>query len=339
MMAVAEALPPSCYPVWLLRDKDHLVQLADNFNLRYRKLCTAGYGLARNAWELFCATLAAVRFTRQENIDCWFTKYAAGNIAAWCCRRTSLSFNDDDLDVVPLIAYSSYPFATTLLAPRQTRMGRFASKTVRHDGYHELFYLHPNRFTPDPTIYRELGIDLGAPYAIVRLSALRAHHDLGIRGLDAATLVQVILKLQTRMQVFITSEKPIVDALAKHRLSLPAHRIHHALAFAELFVGDSQTMTAEAAVLGVPAFQVSDFAGRLSYINDLQRYGLVSTFRPGETQRMLVHLDEICDLHDRRLVFQLRRARMLEEKTDPLPIAVNTLLQTLDKTSPRGKLA
>jgi predicted glycosyltransferase len=327
MMTVANALPSTCQPVWLLRDKDQLLQVAEHLNLRYRTFSTAGRGLLGNAWELLCATAAAVRFTRNRNIDCWFTKYAAGNIAAWCCGRTSLSFNDDDYDVVPFIAYSSYPFATRLLAPTVTRMGRFAAKTIRYNGYHELFYLHPKRFTPDPAIYSELGISSATPYAIVRLSALVAHHDRGVRGLDAATLERVLLTLQSRMRVFITSEKPLGGKLAQYHLALAPHRIHHALAQAELFVGDSQTMTAEAAVLGVPAFQVSDFAGRISYINELKGYGLAFTFRPGETDSLIRQLECTCRLEHRKNVFRSRRDDMIRDKADPLPIAMNALLE------------
>ena len=55
--------------------------------------------------------------------------------------------------------------------------------------------------------------------------------------------------------------------------------MHHALYFAEMFIGDSQTMTAEAAVLGTPALRLNNFVGKLGYLNELERkfnltYGL-----------------------------------------------------------------
>ena len=42
-----------------------------------------------------------------------------------------------------------------------------------------------------------------------------------------------------------------------------------------MFIGDSQTMTSEAAVLGVPSLRCNSFAGRISYINEQEfKYGL-----------------------------------------------------------------
>ena len=46
-------------------------------------------------------------------------------------------------------------------------------------------------------------------------------------------------------------------ALERYRLRVPPEQAHHVLAGARFFLGDSQTMTAEAAVLGVPAFRYS----------------------------------------------------------------------------------
>ena len=39
---------------------------------------------------------------------------------------------------------------------------------IRYPGYHELAYLHPNRFTPDSEILRHIGLQPSERYAIVR---------------------------------------------------------------------------------------------------------------------------------------------------------------------------
>ena len=91
------------------------------------------------------------------------------------------------------------------------------------------------------------------------------------------------------------------------------------MALADFVLGDSQTMTAEAAVLGVPAFRLNDFVGRISYLKELEAYGLAFGFRPGEEERALAAIHAVVRQPDRCAVFAERRRRMLAERIDPLP--------------------
>ena len=80
-----------------------------------------------------------------------------------------------------------------------------------------------------------------------------------------------------------------------------------------------QTMTAEAAVLGTPAIRINDFVGRVSYLDELEDYGLAYGFKPGQEQNLLDTLDELLAITDRSQIFLERRQRMLSEKIDPAP--------------------
>jgi len=63
--------------------------------------------------------------------------------------------------------------------------------------------------------------------------------------------------------------------------SLPVEAIHDLLAFADCYVGDSQTMATEAAVLGTPAVRTSAFVGDddMSNFRELEtEYGLLQSF-------------------------------------------------------------
>lgn len=42
------------------------------------------------------------------------------------------------------------------------------------------------------------------------------------------------------------------------------------MAFASLYIGDSQTMAAEAGILGVPFVRFNDFVGRIGYLRELE---------------------------------------------------------------------
>jgi predicted glycosyltransferase len=55
-----------------------------------------------------------------------------------------------------------------------------------------------------------------------------------------------------------------------------------------MYIGDSQTMTAEAAVLGTPAIRFNDFVGELSYLEELEytfdlTYGIKTNFYKCQT--------------------------------------------------------
>ena len=49
--------------------------------------------------------------------------------------------------------------------------------------YHELAYLHPNRFTPDPGILDLLGVKESQRYVIIRFVGWGASHDKGHAGI------------------------------------------------------------------------------------------------------------------------------------------------------------
>src|SRR5690606_37665377 len=93
--------------------------------------------------------------------------------------------------------------------------------------------------------------------------------------------------LTERGKVLISSESQLPTDLKRFAIKGPIHHIHHLLAFADLYVGESATMASEAAVLGTPAVYVAD-ASR-GYLNDLERFGLVTTFDSSG-------VDEVIDL-------------------------------------------
>ena len=68
------------------------------------------------------------------------------------------------------------------------------------------------------------------------------------------------------------------DDLIKYKLPTPASSIHDVLSSADLYIGDSQTMAAEAALLGTPAIRSNSFVGPndMSNFKVLQeQYGLL----------------------------------------------------------------
>lgn len=310
--------------LWVVRDKDKSARIAALLGHEVTTIPGSARGMAGTGFEFLKNTFRCLSLTRRLGIDLWVTKYGCGNMAGRLLGRRSLAFNDDDADQVPVIAATSYPFADLILAPRRTRMGRFENKTIHYDSFHELFYLHPNRFVPDESVFGELGIEQGTPYVIVRISAMRAHHDSGAEGIDDVLVEDIIRTTGTRARLFISCEGRPPGAAAAHTISLREDRIHHALAFASVVISGGQTMAAEAAQLGTPTIHVNSFAHRLSYLEELVEMGLLESYRPGQKEAVLGRLGEMlaspCCGGDRAA----RRSSLLSRKEDPVPLFVDS---------------
>lgn len=231
-------------------------------------------------------------------------------------RIPSIVVNEDDYDVVPLFSRLAYPVADYILAPACCRVGKWKRKTISYNGYHELAYLHPSRFTPDRSRLAPLGLG-NERFYLLRFAKLTAHHDAGICGIDHSIADKIIKRLEPRGRVFITAERELEPQFEKYRIGIDPSDMHHALAFADIYIGDSQTMTAEAAVLGTPALRFNDFVGRIGYLEELEHcFGLTFGFRSNQASALLEKIDEFLAIVDIKAEWQRRRQRMLGEKID-----------------------
>ena len=87
--------------------------------------------------------------------------------------------------------------------------------------------------------------------------------------------------------------------------------------YATMFIGDSQTMTSEAAVLGTPSIRCNTFVGRIHYLEEEEyKYGLTYGFRPDQTEAMFQKIEELLVMPNLKQEWQARRQKMLSEKID-----------------------
>ena len=94
----------------------------------------------------------------------------------------------------------------------------------------------------------------------------------------------------------------------------PVEDIHHLLAHAQLIVGESATMSSEAAVLGVPAVFIAT-TGRGYTDDEERRYGLVRHFTEDQYDEAVATVEKL--LADRPASSgQRARERLLAEKID-----------------------
>jgi uncharacterized protein len=228
----------------------------------------------------------------------------------------TINVNEDDHDVVPLYSKLSYPFASTILSPSTCTTGPWEKKTIHYKGYHELAYLHPNNFTPNIEIVKKY-VNPGSPYFIIRFAKLSAHHDKGIKGINDDVAHKLIRMLEPHGQIIITSEKKLNPDFEPYRVNINPIHMHHIMAFATIYIGDSQTMAAEAGVLGTPFIRFNDFVGRIGYLEELEnKYKLGFGIRPSEPSKLFSTLNYLLALKSIKTIFAEKRLEMLKEKID-----------------------
>lgn len=163
-----------------------------------------------------------------------------------------------DSEVVKVTNRYVVPLASMVITPGTFGLD-YGKKHRRIKGLFEDCYLAPSIFSPDTSIVQQYG--LKQPYAILRFVGWYANHDVNNNGLTLDEKKQLIAAIEPYMQVYISSEKPLPDDLKHYQLPTPAAAIHSVLSGADLYLGDSQTMAAEAALLGTPAIRSNSFVG------------------------------------------------------------------------------
>ena len=301
------------------RDKDVAAQLLRAYQIPHEVLSRAGGGgVVANLGELLLRSARLLRLARSFRPDALVGPSASFGLIGRLIRRPSFVFCEDDATVVPLFARVAYPLASYVVTPACLAFEDYGKKHLTYPGYHELAYLHPAHFTPNAETLRRFGLVPGEPYFVVRLVALTGHHDARARGLSPELARRLVAQLAEHGRVLISSETALPADLEQHRFLLPPETLHDVLAFASLCIGDSQTLAAEAAVLGVPNLRCNSFVGRISYLRELEeRWGLTLGVPVEQGESLLTLTREwLAELPERRAEHARRRARMLESCVD-----------------------
>jgi uncharacterized protein len=217
------------------------------------------------------------------------------------------------------------PLAHIICTPKRFR-DDYGDGHVRYDGFHELAYLHPDRFSPDPDRLREYGVEPTDPYYFVRFREWSALHDVGEAGFCHEAKRELVSFLDEHGEVYVSSESDLPEEFAPHRLPVPPHLVHDLLAYANLYVGDSATMATEAAVLGTPSVRAQSFAGRDDMTNflELADYGLL--YSTADEWKAVEKAKSLVQTADRE-TFRRRRDRLLAEKIDVTGFATDLLVR------------
>lgn len=291
------------------------MKLLELYGIPYINLGKKDDALAKKGLDQLVYDLCILKLVRKHHIDLGVGSSINLTHVGRLCKMKSIILDDDDDEVEPLFVKFGHPFADVILSPVDTP--RKSKKTIYVNAYHELSYLHPNRFTPDPSVLKDAGVEEGEPYFILRFNAFKAHHDVGVVGLTIENKRRLVQYLSSKGKVFITTERNIDDEFKPYQLKVSPEKAHSLMYYATMFVGDSQTMTSEAAVLGTPAIRCNTFVGRIHYLEEEEhKYGLTYGFRPEQSELMFQKIDELLSMPDLKEEWQRRRQKLLSEKID-----------------------
>ena len=273
---LAKVLEKSGHKItWTIKNIEILKRLLDIYGFSYYTLPGKVDNLLGKIMRQVQFDIKLLNICRREKIDVAIGTSVSVAHVSRILKVKSIIFDDDDDEVQPMGTKYVNPFADTLLSPDSLKGKENEKSTIYYAGFHELAYLHPNRFHPDESVLSKVGLKKGETFFIMRFNVFKAHHDVGIKGLTLKQKIALIDILKPYGRIFITTERKIEPELKEYQLPISPENIHSFMAHATIFLGDDQTMTSEAAMLGVPSLRCNSFVGKISYLEEEEGISMI----------------------------------------------------------------
>ena len=260
-------------------EKDISYILLDKYGFSYTKIGNYGKSILQKMINIPILDLKMYLSVRRFQPDLFlgFGSIRAAHVSK-LIGRPYIAFDDSEPSPFEHILY--VPFADAILTPTSFRKN-FGKKHLLYKGYIELCYLHPRYFSPDPLSLEIIGENPDSKFVLMRFVAWNAMHDVGKKGFDLASKIRLVKEISKEMNVYISAEGVLPEELEPYKLKIPPEKIHDILYYSQMLIGDSQTMTTEAALVGTPAIRCNSFVGEQDMGNfmELERdYGLIFNF-------------------------------------------------------------
>lgn len=292
-------------------EKDVAFKLLDNYGFNYINLGSYGKSLIEKLVNIPILDLKMYLKVKKFNPDIFI---GLGSIraahASFLLRKKCIILEDTEHSTEQIKLY--LPFATAVCTPScfKSNLGK---KQIRYNGYHELAYLHPNYFTPNPKVLSELGLSKNDPYIVMRFVSWEASHDIGQYGIQDE--IKLVNELEKYGRVLITSEKELNPILEKYKIRVSPEKLHDLLYYSLLCIGDGGTTASECAVLGTPSIYISSLVGTMGNFSELEmRYGLLFSFK--DQTNALNKAIEILRTPKIKSTWSQKRDQLLKDKID-----------------------
>ena len=305
-----------------ITSKDILEEVVSSAGVDYVNICQKPlkgkykWGLI---YDMIMRDLRMIKLALSNKVDIISGSSVESTHVGWLLRIPNINIGEDDAHIVPKYTNNIAPFVDVRISPYSCDNGKIEHKSIHFPGFWKLAYLHPNRFVPSRETVEQYGINPDKPYFLLRFSALNAHHDKGIKGINTQIAQHIVDMLSPHGQIYITSERELEPQFEQYRIKINPIDIHHVMSFATLYIGDSQSMAVEASMLGVPALRFNDFVGKkkIGVMEELEHiYGLTYGISSSEPEKLYAKIQELLDIPNLRKEFQQRKQNMLDQKID-----------------------
>ncbi len=288
------------------RDKEFTVNLLNAYQMAHIVLTKKGEGLVGLFKELFDQQMKISRILSSNSVDLMLQVGGIFNAPVgkyW--GIPTLAFSDTENDRWGNTV--AFRLSTHVLSPTSFdhQVGGVWKNQILYPGYHELAYLSP-KYAPV--------LDQSEDKFLVRFVGWGAGHDLGEKWLSDRQKIEIVSMLEKYGSVFISSEMPLPDGLAKFACTIPAYKIHDFMRKCKMVVGESATMASESACLGIPAVYISN-TGRGYTTEQDRRYDLIKHYRLDEWNQILGCIEAWAG-NDLKNDWQEKRWRMLGDKIE-----------------------
>jgi len=258
------------------KDKECSIQLLKAYELPYTNFGKPYKGLLGKLYGLIAFNLKILKVAHLHKTDLFLSvssMYAAQ--VSFLLRKPHVVLDDTEHSKFEHWLYK--PFSTVLVNPSSFSKD-FGKKQLKYDGFHELAYLHPDHFTPNKSVLKELNINKSKPIAFLRFVAWNAGHDIKQKGLSLnqkKLIIESLLKQEYK--ILISSEEDLPKEFKPYQIKIAPEKVHHVLAYSSIYIGEGATMASECAILGTPAIYINPLnAGTLK---EQENYGLIYSFR------------------------------------------------------------
>jgi len=292
-------------------EKDVSYKLLDAYKIPYVKLGNYGKSLHEKLVNIPLLDYKMYMAVKKFNPELFlgFSSIRAAHVSS-LMRKPCINFDDSEHAILEQMLYM--PLTDTILTP-SCFMNDLGKKQVRLNGYIELGHLHPKYFRPDSSVLDNLDLNEKDIFIVVRFVSWTASHDIGQKGIEDR--VDFVRNLEKYGRVLISSEGTLEKDLEEYRITLSPDKFHDLLWYSTLYLGEGATIASEAAILGTPSIFISSLAGRLGYLDELERkYGLMYSFVNSDDA-----LEKAIEILKKPYVkedWRMKREIMLKDKID-----------------------
>jgi len=258
------------------RDKEVAQKLLSAYGIDYTSRGKGKSGIWGKIFYLIKTDMSLFHLAKKINPDILLSCSSAYLAhVSFLLRKPHICIDDTDIAKYEHLMY--VPFSDCIISPVGFNKN-FGRKHIFIDCTFDLFYLHPKYFTPNPKIKEELGIDGTQKTIFMRFTSMSASHDWGKQKITYEDKLYLINSLKEKYKILISSEDQLPENLLQYKINLRPEMIHDALYFSDLFIGESGSMSTEAAILGTPSVNLAEAALEVGIFKRLIEIGILRIY-------------------------------------------------------------